>query len=143
MTGQEGMLPNEVDSRYFEYTRGMGHWFTELTLQADGTFDGVYKDFGDVRYISTFHGKFSDIRKINDYTYSMRLESLDMEQEPGARWTEDEGQYVAVEPEGLTNCEEFILYTPDAPIEELPEELSGYYGWRLNVHRRCDSVNGV
>jgi len=75
------------------------------------------------KYISYFKGKFVDIEKINDYTYSMTLDYINYENEIGKQWIEDDILYIASEAYGLENGHEFLIYTPDTPKNELSEEF--------------------
>ena len=77
----------------FVYSSGAGAWATELYLNDDGTFTGQYYDSdmgytgadypnGTV-YISNFTGKFTEPQVVNEYTYSMAVEYIELEMEAG------------------------------------------------------------
>lgn len=69
------------------FSSGAGGWSTTLTLSEDGSFTGAFSDSemgerdeneypnGTV-YVCNFSGQFKDIKKVNDYTYSMTLDSV-------------------------------------------------------------------
>lgn len=69
------------------FSSGAGGWSTTLTLSQDGSFTGAFSDSemgerdeneypnGTV-YVCNFSGQFKDIKKVNDYTYSMTLDSV-------------------------------------------------------------------
>jgi len=117
----------------FSFSSGAGAWSTTMTVHPDGSFEGLHNDsdMGDVgegypegtRYTCSFHGKFGGFKKLNDYSYSMTLESLTMEKEPGEEWMEDKVRYISAEAYGITGGKEFIFYTPDTPTSELSEEF--------------------
>ena len=82
-------LPENTFSSTFVYALDESDWYTSVTIKDDATFVGEYftekpentgSDFpnGTV-YYSHFSGKFTNIRKINDYTYSLTLEEVDIE----------------------------------------------------------------
>ena len=115
------------------FASGAGAWCTGLTLKRDGSFAGAYHDseMGDQGegypngscYISTFSGKFGDIRQVGDHTWAMSLEELTVQEAPGEEWIEDGIRYIASEAYGLANGTEFLLYSPETPTEGLDEEF--------------------
>ncbi len=123
----------------FVYTSGMGNWVSVLDLNKDLSFTGAYDDidmgdFSDdypegTAYTCEFSGKFGNLKKINDYTYSMELIELETKEKPGKEWIEHGIKYYATEAAGIDGCEEFFLYTPDAPTYELSEEFLWYGPW--------------
>ena len=117
----------------FVFSSGAGGWSTQLTLQPDGTFTGRYEDMdlGDVGeenpngtvYVCDFSGSFSQPGKVDDYFWTMELEYLSTQQEPG-EVTYDEGiRYVSAQPNGLEQAREVWLYLPGAETKDLPEEF--------------------
>ena len=121
------------------FCSGVGAWNTTLTLDPDGSFEGVYhdSDMGDsgegypdgTVYLCTFYGRFGDIRKLDDSTYSMTLQELNIttSHEVGEEWIEDGTRYVSSEPYGLSCGTDFLFYTPEAPVSELPEEFLNWF----------------
>ena len=115
------------------FASGAGAWCTGLTLERDGSFAGAYHDseMGDQGegypngscYISTFSGKFGDIRQVGDHTWAMSLEELTVQEAPGEEWIEDGIRYIASEAYGLEKGTEFLLYSPETPTEGLDEEF--------------------
>lgn len=123
----EDFLPLE-----FLFASGAGAWGTSLTLYPDGHFEGVFEDSEAVAapeyprgtsYYCKFSGQFSDITKVSEYAYTMHLEELTYETEIDKEWIEDQHRYIGTDPYGLTDGEEFTLYLPGAPLEELDEEF--------------------
>ena len=124
------------------FASGAGGWSTDLTLERDGSFTGVYHDseMGDQGegypngscYISTFSGRFGDIRKVDDHTWAMTLEELEVQETPGKEWIEDGIRYIASETYGLEAGTEFLLYSPETPTEGLNEEfLTWWPSWNV------------
>lgn len=122
----------------FAFSSGAGGWATQFTLEDDGSFSGQYvdTDMGDVGseypggavYISNFTGKFTTPIQINDYTYSMRLENLQAEGTAGEEYYENGQRFIYSDPYGFDSADEFLIYTPGAPMADLPE---GFKSWLL------------
>lgn len=86
-------------------------------------------------YICRFSGRFSEPTQISDYAFSMYLEELTMEQPVGKEWIEDAMRFTACDPIGMIDGEEFILYAPGTPVDELSGEFRdtwwpGAWLWR-------------
>lgn len=126
-----GLLPSE-----FYFSSGAGGWATEITLNDDGTFNGQYhdSDMGDsgtgysngTVYICDFSGKFTMPKKINEYIYSMNLETLDVEGTFGTVYYENDIRYIVSDPYGFDNADEFMIYLPGIAMSDLPE---GFINW--------------
>ena len=127
-----------TEAQSFSFMSGAGGWSTGLTINPDGSFTGNYydSDMGDsgdgydaTEYVSTFHGKFKNIRKKDDYTYVMQIDTLETE-ETQDTWIEETGygkvRYVASEPYGLYGGTNFELYLPGTPVSSLSAE---YIDW--------------
>lgn len=134
----------------FTFSSGAGAWATNLTLNANGTFQGDYHDSemgltdegypnGTV-YICTFHGQFTDAQPIDEYSYRLTLSSLTADGRPEQE-IRDGILYAAAGPHGLT-CREpyssalardFVLYTPDTPIAGLNEEFLSWWPGRFEA----------
>lgn len=128
--GQEASIFEELPESFF-FSSGAGAWSTLLQVKEDGYFTGEYHDsemgstgegypHGSV-YICKFEGKFSQPVKLDDCTYSMKLETLETEGSVGESYIEDSIRYVYSEPYGMNGGEEFMLYLPGCRIEDLPE----------------------
>ncbi|MCF2662403.1 hypothetical protein [Pseudoflavonifractor phocaeensis] len=121
------------------FCSGAGAWGTLLTLNPDGSFDGTYHDSdmgvsgegfpnGTV-YLCTFRGRFGDIKKLDDSTYAMTLQELNITtpHAVGEEWIEDGVRYVSSEAYGLNGGTEFLLYTPEAPISDLSQAFLTWF----------------
>lgn len=117
--------------RSYYFTSGAGAWGTELILHADGTFEGDYhdSDMGDSRapngvvYHCTFSGSFTDLQKIDEHTYSMKLKNIETVDTPGEEKLEGGVLYIASRPYGLDDADVCYLYTPGKESAGLPEGL--------------------
>lgn len=107
-------------------------WTTELNLNDEGSFTGRYRDydmddfgegypFGTV-YTSEFNGKFAEPEKINNYTYSTKLELLELNDEPGGEYYENGTKYIYSDAYGLNDADEFLIYLPGIRLDDLPED---------------------
>ena len=126
------------------FASGAGAWGSLLILNPDGSFTGDYHDTdmgsnaadypNGTCYVSMFEGRFTDIWQISDYAWSMKLENLTTEKEPEETWIEDGVRYIASEAYGVVGGEEYILYAPGTPADELPAECRNWwpeaYQWR-------------
>lgn len=127
---------SELEKYEFVFSSGVGAWATCLTVSEDGSFEGEYfdADMGDtgegypngVMYRCNFSGKFTQPVQVNEYTYTMQIEELQLEQTPGTEKIQDGVRYIYSEPYGVSGAGEILLYLPGASIEELPE---GFTSW--------------
>ena len=130
----------EVDEReFFEslpsfiFASGVGGWSTDLTVNIDGSFDGSYHDneMGDTGddypngtvFVCTFSGWFGEVKRLDEYTYSMRITDITQEKKENEEWIEDGTRYIASYPYGLENAEEILVFLPGSDVSTLPEEF--------------------
>lgn len=117
--------------RAFSHMSGVGGWSTELYVAEDGSFEGCYywhriaeeNDLWEM-YDCKFAGKFGPSQKVNEYTYSIQLEELTIG--PAEQGIEGSENFTQVDEEaapGIEGGEEFLIYLPGAPLDELPEEF--------------------
>ena len=116
----------------FTFCSGAGGWSTELSIAPDGTFTGNFHDsdmgttgpgysYGTV-YVCTFTGRFGNVKRVDDYTYSMEV--LSLKQDPMEDETiVDEVRYVSSYPYGLENAKEILVYLPGSYLRALPYEF--------------------
>lgn len=128
-------MPGDTAPLEFELASGAGAWGTSLTLYPDGSFQGVYEDYdadwtekypNGTTYICRFSGRFEDITKTGEYTFSMRLGELNHETEADREWISNDTRYIGARAHGLEEGEEFIFYLPGAPAEELEEAFMNW-----------------
>lgn len=125
----ENSLPLARDVN-MTFSSGAGGWKTVITLHPDGTFTGKYTDvdmgdsgddYDSTMRICEFDGKFIDIKKVDDDSYSMTLEYCNSKDKSGATWIEDRIQYTASDPYGIDGGKNFTLYLPGTLVNSLPE----------------------
>lgn len=116
------------------HSSGVGAWGTELKISSDGSFYGYYHDMnmgesddksypnGTV-YESYFQGTFSEIKQIDELTYSMTVSSLDIGGIEGSKYIEDGVLHILSHPAGIGLHHEFLLYLPGSPKEKLTEDM--------------------
>lgn len=132
----------------FTFTSGAGAWSTGLDINVDGTFSGKFHDSdmgangpgysnGTV-YECVFSGRFDNVQKINDYTYSMEMVSIEYENEPDTVVIENEIKYIYSDAYGLANATIVYVYTPDAVFDDLPE---GFRDWIGRLENLSDGDN--
>lgn len=137
--GTDGFSYADVADLTFWFSSGAGGWSTELTIDEDGFFSGNFHDsdmgssgegypYGTM-YWCDFSGQFSEPVKVNEYTYSAKIQSIQNEEETGKSVIIDEVRYIYSEPYGFDDAEEMLFYMPGAPLEELPEEFLRWVGY--------------
>lgn len=122
--------------RQFEFSSGAGGWSEEFTIEKDGYFTGNYhdSDMGDTGegypdgtfYSSSYSGHFTDLTKINDYTYQMKLADISYKETADTEEIKDNLRYIYTESYCLGGTDTFTIYLPGTPISELSEEV---YNW--------------
>lgn len=111
---------------------GVGAWASELSVNADGSFTGQYHDMdmgvtgegypNGTQYLCNFSGQFTQPVKLNDYTYSMEIAT--MTSDPPDQVTIHDGiRSITSGPVGLENSERLLIYLPQAPVSQLPEDF--------------------
>lgn len=131
-------LPDEVFGNYV-FSSGVGGWSTELTINSDLTFSGTYchSSYQDPVTICEFTGNFSDVEKIDDYTFKMTLETLIPKHEEGYTYEENDIVYKCVEvPYGIDDGKEFYVYLEGRETNDLSEEFLTWvnYGYIENAN---------
>ena len=141
----DALTDEEIFSKFeggYAFTSGAGFWSSHIDLKSDGTFSGDYHDsnmgesgagYDATEYQSKFTGRFVNPKKINNYTYSFELESINYENEPGTEEIQARGSAKLLvkysEAYGLSGGTKTVYaYTPDAPALMLPNELMTWVG---------------
>ncbi len=123
-----------------------------MTVNADGTFSGDFHDsdmggqgvtedgveYMATVYISEFSGKFSTPTKIDDYTYSTRVESMSYETAPGTEEVIDDVLYAYDIPYGLDEGDEFLICLPSTPVSEIPVGAANFRESLFEGHATAD-----
>ncbi len=139
----------------FVYTSGAGVWATTLSLNDDGTFQGVYSDLnageevdkypGGTEYLCVFSGNFRNFRKIDEYTWAMDLDQLNYESKVGENWFDkrDQIHYIASEAEGLAGGDTFYLYLKGHPMNSLPKAFVNWISASYDTDGNTLGVFGI
>ena len=134
-------LPEDLPEKV-TFCSGAGAWRTNLSLACDGSFTGQFTDWdagsdptypGGLYRICTFSGAFSDLCRLDGYSYSMVLEDLICQETQGEEWVEDGTRYIGSSPYGLEGGTVFYLYTPETSTDVLTTEALqvGWPEWNL------------
>lgn len=128
-----------LSDRVFYFSSGAGAWSTELFINGDGTFRGIYhdSDMGDIGenypngtlYFCEFTGRFDGPEKIDEFTYKLSLASIEYKYEPEKEEIIDGVRNIYSTAYGLDDGEEFYLYLPGTKLAELPEEYLRWVGY--------------
>ena len=126
-------LPKEVFSSSFVFALDTNDWYSSFTLKNDGSFRGKYytekkentgTDFPNgTIYYCDYYGYFTDIKKLNDYSYSLTLNKVKTQEHIGKETIENGVKKVITYPYGIESGEEFILYTPSTPVSEVDSKV--------------------
>ena len=126
----------DLSDSVFNFSSGAGGWFTELRINSDGSFKGFFvdDDMGDIgeaypngsEYNSEFSGVFGGLEKVDEYTYKMKLVSLEYAKEPGEEEIIDGMRHIYSIANGLYGGEDFYIFLPGIKSADLPES---YRGW--------------
>lgn len=129
----------DLSELQFEFMSGAGGWSEEFTIEEDGYFTGMYHDSdmgstgegydGGTMYFSSYSGYFTDIVKINDYTYEMTLEDISYDYDVDTEEIKDDILYIYTESYCLGGTDTFRIYLEGTPVSEISEEV---YSW-LNM----------
>lgn len=132
---QEGKSPTEtvdltfadLSKRQFGFCSGAGGWWEEFTIEKDGYFSGKYQDadVGSV-YFSSYSGHFTNLTKIDDYTYQMTLSDISYKDTPDSKENIDGTLYTYTEAYCLGDNDHFTVYLPGTPLDTLSESV---YRW--------------
>ncbi len=120
----------------FEFSSGAGAWSTELTVNKDGSFKGLYHDSdagstgtgypnGTV-YVCEFTGSFGQLQKVDDYTYKTTIQKITTTKKSGTEELADDMKYIYSTPYGLDDAKTIYIYLKGKPVSSLPE---GYKDW--------------
>lgn len=115
------------------FMSGAGGWSTDMQIAPDGSFTGNYHDSemgetGDdypdgTLYGCTFHGQFTLGEQVNEYTWKVHVDALELDEGQVPEAIEDGVRYVTIDPYGLVEGHDMLLYLPGTPTDALPEEF--------------------
>ena len=127
-------LFRELKNLEFYFSSGAGGWRTVLHIDGSGGFSGAYSDSDmTVQYRCDFTGQFTQPVQVNDYTYSVRIDRIEYEQEAGTDEIIGDTHYYYTDPYGLEDAEDILIYLPGAPLGQLPQKFRGWVGYYENT----------
>ena len=131
---EKTLLPFENELTFI-LNSGTGNWETTLVLDNEG---GIYGNFHDLNmgeigdgyengtyYWNEYWGYSDGIEKVNDYSYKFILKDVATSQPGDVEELDDEDSMLfktTYNIEGVVDESEYILYLPNTPVLELPEE---------------------
>lgn len=126
----------------FSFSSGAGGWQTELYLNRDGSFNGIYMDAdmgivgeeypnGTV-HICEFNGCFSDMKQEDPLTARLTLGEINITTKNKEEWVENGILYLPTDPYGLEEGKEFLLYAPETPTASLSKEFLSWWPLRYS-----------
>lgn len=137
--GSEEFSFADIKGTQFIMSSGAGGWQATLDISADGSFTGDYTDSsmgetGDgypngTIYQCDYTGKLTDLKKVNDFTYSAKVSGIKYENEPNTESIKDGVRYSYSEA-AIADGDEVSIYLKGAPLDQLPEGYriwAGYY----------------
>ena len=120
----------------YTLSSGAGAWSTDITIAPDGTFTGMYHntDFAEegegysaIYDFSDFHGSFTGLRYVNEYTYAFEMDSLVYDSEVGleelVEMYGEKIKRVFTTAYGIEDGETFYFYAKGAPVDKLPDDF--------------------
>lgn len=136
--GSEGQkVFAELEGKDFLFSSGAGAWRTSITMEKGGKFTGSYLDSNAFdKYVAEFTGRFEVVKRVDEYTYKLKLKDLKTTTPTGETAYEDGGTVEYSEPYGFEKGTDFDLYLPGHPTEGLHEE---YLSWS----RYCSSSDSA
>ena len=147
---EEGKEKIELPAMSMVFASGAGAWSTGLDLKSDGSFTGDYHDMdmGDRHlYECQFSGKFTDIKKVDEYTYSCRVGELKYEKPVGETWYADEVTHEAADSYGIVKGDQYYIHLKGKPVNKLSEQLKswshGVLGNDVSGSLPCNALENV
>ncbi len=129
------VLGNEFSqTMYLANTTGRGGG--SITLLGNGSFTGethaMYPEEGKGQYITVvekceFSGKFSNIEKVDEYSYSLELIEFMLDKPAGTEEITEDVHFRYTDDQNFSDGKTFILYAPEAPLSVLTEDAK--FGW--------------
>lgn len=136
-------LFSQLKDLEFYFASGAGGWRTVLHIDGSGGFSGAYSDsdmggsgedgIWGIQYRCDFTGQFTQPVRVNDYTYSVRIDEIAYEKEAGTEEVIDGTHYYYTDPYGLEDAEDILIYLPGAPLGQLPQEFRSWVGYSENT----------
>ena len=129
----------DITGHSLVYAGGSGAWNTTVTFEEDGLFTGRYYDWSDgegkrgdgypngTEELCEFSGRFIIDEKVDDYTYVMKLDYLNIDGPKEERF-EDGLRIIPSSPYGIEESKTFILFLPGCLVDNLPQSYVDWVG---------------
>ena len=131
----------DLSKREFIFSSGAGAWGELLTIEKDGSFTGGYHDSemgsagegyenGTV-YLASYSGQFSDLVKIDEYTYEMTLTDFTYDTIADTQEIENGFRYIYTTSLFWEFNEEgdiYRVYLPGTPLSQFSEDVLYWLG---------------
>ena len=127
--------PSFADFKDLEwiFSSGVGAWYTSMRIAEDGTFTGDFHDsemgdagdaypYGTV-YGCFFHGKMTLGAQVDEYTWTVHIDEVELDEGQVPEAIEDGIRYVTSDPYGVKAGRDMLLYLPGTPVENLTEDF--------------------
>ena len=126
----------DLSKRRFDFCSGVGGWSEEFIIEKDGSFRGNFhdSDMGDTGegydegtfYCCSYSGHFTDLTKINDYTYEMKLAEIVYNETVDTSEISANTRYIYTDSYCLGGTDTFTIYLPGTPLSELSQEVRNW-----------------
>ena len=136
-------------TQQFIFTSGAGAWNTYLNIHSDGSFDGNFHDSdmgakgsdypNGTIYYCDFSGRFGEVKKIDDTTYSMKMLEINYANVPDTEEIKNGQKYIYSTAYGLDEADEVIVYLPNTPVDGLPD---GFVNWTSRLQPYDENTIG-
>lgn len=137
-----GVSFEDLSKYTYEFSSGAGGWNTEFEIEDDGTFIGSYHDSemgvvgegydNGTLYYCDFSGSFSNIRKIDEFTYEMDIDDISYAKEPGTEEIMDNVLWIYSTAYGLDGTDKMTIYLPGKPVADIDEEIFSWFMWNVD-----------
>lgn len=143
-SGTEELTFADLSGYTYTFSSGAGAWATELMIEKDGYFHGLYSDgeMGDMGegyengtvIYSEFSGHFSDLKRTGDTTWEMKLADISYQNPVGEERIDvfDEIRYVYTDAYGISGSDTFHIYWKGTPVSALSEDVSFWVMWDID-----------
>lgn len=134
----------------FYFSSGIGGWGEEFVIESDGTIDGAFhdSDMGDFRpeyengtlYFSTYKGHFTDLKRVDEYSYEMTLSDITYDNEVDTKEIIDGVRYIYTDSYCLGGNTKFKVYLKGTPLEMISDEVKS---WLYMMRKQSDKLDDI
>ena len=128
----EALTIDQLDGMECIFSSGAGGWATELHFGENGAFTGDFHDseMGEADeaypngtvYVCGFSGQMSLVGQADEYAWTLRVDSLTLDDETGKESIDDDMRFVTTDPYGISEGDELLVYLPGTPVSVLNED---------------------